>query len=171
MCRTRLIDDDGKSRTLSEEFFDDDDEEDDQMQRFQIVNGLIRFIQGNSPGSPLRTVSSGSLELQEMDSTGHSSSTDTWISGMRVQTEEWQRFIPGIRMYEGKKTLFYNGEILYHVDNDEPLIYNWEERESWEVIIVLPGVEEIPEDCLRECEQIDTVIMSDSVIRIEGWAF
>lgn len=77
MCRTRLIDDDGKSRTFSEEFFDDDDEEDDQMQRFQIVNGLIRFIRGNSPGSPLRTVSSGSLELQEMDSTGHSSSVDT----------------------------------------------------------------------------------------------
>ena len=76
MCRTRLIDDDGKSRTLSEEFFDDDDEEDDQMQRFQIVNGLIRFIRGNSPGSPLRTGSSNSLELQEMDSTGHSSSID-----------------------------------------------------------------------------------------------
>jgi len=76
MCRTRLIDDDGKSRTLSEEFFDDDDEDDDQMQRFQIVNGLIRFMRGNSPGSPLRTVSSGSLEMQEMDSTGHSSSID-----------------------------------------------------------------------------------------------
>ena len=76
MCRTRLIDDDGKSTTLSEELFDEGDEEDDQMQRFQIVNGLIRFIRGNSPGSPLRTVSSGSLELQEMDSIGHSSSID-----------------------------------------------------------------------------------------------
>ena len=72
---------------------------------------------------------------------------------MRVQTEEWRRFIPGVRMYKGKKTLFYNGEILFdsyiyeYGEDDEDeifLIYNEEERKSWEVIIVLPGVDSIP---------------------------
>ena len=62
---------------------------------------------------------------------------------MRVQTEEWRRFIPGIRMYKGKKTYFYNGEKLRDDDYDS-LIYSWEERLTWEVIIVLPGVEVIP---------------------------
>ena len=56
-------------------------------------------------------------------------------------------------MYKGKKTLLYNGEILFdsyiyeYGEDDEDaifLIYNEEERKSWEVIIVLPGVDVIP---------------------------
>ncbi|GFH44596.1 hypothetical protein CTEN210_01070 [Chaetoceros tenuissimus] len=84
---------------------------------------------------------------------------------MRVQTEEWRRFIPGVRMYKGKKTLFYNGEILW--DRYEYLVYDQEERNSWEVIIVLPGVEEIPADTFSECENVKVVIMG----RIEDAAF
>ena len=85
---------------------------------------------------------------------------------MRVQTEEWQRFRPGIRMYKGKKTYFYNGEKLRDDENGW-LIYDKEKRQSWEVIIVLPGVEIIPEDTFYECENVKVVIMSDTVRRIE----
>ncbi|GFH50057.1 hypothetical protein CTEN210_06533 [Chaetoceros tenuissimus] len=91
---------------------------------------------------------------------------------MRVQTEEWRRFIPGVRMYQGKMTtLFYNGEILWDDENDEFLLYDQEEQMSWEVIIVLPGVEVIPPDTFGGCEKLETVIMSDSVRRIGHMAF
>lgn len=89
---------------------------------------------------------------------------------MRVQTEEWRRFIPGVRMYKGKMTLFYNGEILYDEENGY-LIYTEEERLKWEVIIILPGVEIIPEETFRSCKNVETVIMSDTVRRIEAGAF
>ncbi|GFH47859.1 hypothetical protein CTEN210_04335 [Chaetoceros tenuissimus] len=109
---------------------------------------------------------------------------------MRVQTEEWQKFIPGVRMYKGKLTLFYNGEKLwdrvygfpglYHVeeyDDDHelivgpnPLVYNKEQRNSWEVIIVLPGVEVIPKGTFKYCRNVETIIMSDTVRRIEDIA-
>ncbi|GFH50297.1 leucine-rich repeat domain-containing protein [Chaetoceros tenuissimus] len=90
---------------------------------------------------------------------------------MRVQTEEWRRFIPGSRMYKGKKTLFYNGEILYVFAGEGYRIYSQEERNSWEVIVVLPGVEVIPELNFRGCENLERVIMSDTVQRIEDEAF
>ncbi|GFH59537.1 hypothetical protein CTEN210_16013 [Chaetoceros tenuissimus] len=90
---------------------------------------------------------------------------------MRVQTEEWRRFIPGVRMYKGKKTLFYNGEELYDPETDEYLIFNLGERNSWQVIIVLPGVEVIPDDTFTNCKNIKTVIMADTVKRIEPAAF
>ena len=88
---------------------------------------------------------------------------------MRVQTEEWRRFIPGVRMYKGKMTLFYNGEILS--GDGENLIYTDEERLKWEVIIVLPGVEIIPEYTFLGCENVKVVIMADTVRRIEKEAF
>ena len=90
---------------------------------------------------------------------------------MRVQTEEWRKFIPGIRMYKGKKTYFYNGEILYDDEEREPLIYSWEERQTWQVVIVLPGVEIIPEWTFCNCAKIYKVIMADTVKRIEWRAF
>ncbi|GFH44713.1 hypothetical protein CTEN210_01187 [Chaetoceros tenuissimus] len=86
---------------------------------------------------------------------------------MRVQTEEWRRFIPGVRMYKGKKTLFYNGEILVDAENGEWLIYDKEERQKWEVIIVLPGVEVIPQYTFGSCINVEAVIMSDAVRRVE----
>ena len=90
---------------------------------------------------------------------------------MRVQTEEWHRFIPGVRMYKGKLTYFYNGEKLWDADNQQYLIYNEEERQKWKVIMVLPGVEIIPRNTFDDCKNIETVVMSDSVKRIEGYAF
>ncbi|GFH44364.1 hypothetical protein CTEN210_00838 [Chaetoceros tenuissimus] len=86
---------------------------------------------------------------------------------MRVQTEEWQRFIPGVRMYKGKKTLFYNGEVLFDENTGQFLIYDQRERWSWEVIIVLPGVEVIPFHTFEWCSGLKRVIMADSV-RILG---
>ncbi|GFH44365.1 hypothetical protein CTEN210_00839 [Chaetoceros tenuissimus] len=90
---------------------------------------------------------------------------------MRVQTEEWRRFIPGVRMYKGKKTLFYNGEKLYDSETGEHLVYNQEEQLSWEVIIVLPGVEIIPQDTFPHLKKLKIVIMADTVRRIERGAF
>ena len=73
-----------------------------------------------------------------------------------------------MRMYKGKMTLFYNGEVLLV---DDTLIYNWEERQTWEVIMVLPGVEVIPGLTFRGCVNLKTVIMADTVRRIEYLAF
>jgi hypothetical protein len=83
-------------------------------------------------------------------------------------------------MYKGKITYFYNGEILWDEETEEFLIYDEEERKTWEVIIVLPGVEVIPKNTfcgcdngktVGGCKNVKTVIMSDSVKRIESWAF
>ena len=92
---------------------------------------------------------------------------------MRVQTEEWRRFIPGIRMYKGKKTFFYNGEILWEGDDEDgrPLVYNMEERNTWQVIIILPGVEMIPEWTFYSCYNVKIVIMTDTVRRVESGGF
>lgn len=41
-----------------------------------------------------------------------------------------------------------------------PLIYNEEEKFSWEVVIVLPGVEVIPKWTFLRCEKLETVIIA-----------
>ncbi|GFH56019.1 leucine-rich repeat domain-containing protein [Chaetoceros tenuissimus] len=76
-------------------------------------------------------------------------------------------------MYKGKKTYFYNGEILWEGRGraGRTLIYDDEERKSWEVIIVLPGVEVIPERTFRLCTNVKKVIMHEDVKRIEFDAF
>ena len=88
--------------------------------------------------------------------------------------QEWEEFArhgPGSRMYNGKMTLFYNGEKLWDGENRERLIYNYQERQKWEVIIVLPGVEVIPQSTFEFCENVKVVIMADTVRRIEYHAF
>ncbi|GFH51605.1 hypothetical protein CTEN210_08081 [Chaetoceros tenuissimus] len=91
---------------------------------------------------------------------------------MLVQAKEWGRFIPGVRMYKGKKTFFYNGEKLRDENGLLSLIiYDEKERDSWEVIIILPGVEIIPQMTFFECRNIEGVIMSDTVQSIELFAF
>ena len=80
----------------------------------------------------------------------------------------------GVHMYRGKRTYFYNGgEILWDGAGmfGRPLIYNQEERSTWEVIIVLPGIEIIPVDTFLGCRNVNTVIMTDTVKRIERRAF
>ena len=89
---------------------------------------------------------------------------------MRVQTEEWRRFIPGVRMYKGKKTFFYNGETLWNNHYQDYIIYDKEERLSWEAIIVLPGVEVIPEGVFTYCKGVKSIIMADTVRIIKNAA-
>ncbi|GFH58402.1 hypothetical protein CTEN210_14878 [Chaetoceros tenuissimus] len=90
---------------------------------------------------------------------------------MKVQTEEWCRFIPGVRMWKGKMTLFYNGEKLFDFESREYLVYSKEERDSWEVIVLLPGNEVIPEWTFKFCMNVKFVIMANTVRRIEFAAF
>ncbi|GFH50166.1 hypothetical protein CTEN210_06642 [Chaetoceros tenuissimus] len=88
------------------------------------------------------------------------------------RTEEWRRFVPGVRMYYGEYTLFYNGEILFDENEEyEFPIYDEIERDSWQVIIILPGVEVIPEFTFYYCTNVKEVIMADTVLRIEKDAF
>ncbi|GFH57098.1 hypothetical protein CTEN210_13574 [Chaetoceros tenuissimus] len=93
------------------------------------------------------------------------------MSTIRVKTEEWRSFLPGVRIYKGKKTYFYDGEILRDEETGEFLIYDWKERYSWKVIVVLPGVVVIPYGTFTYCTNVETVIVSDSVKRIEKLAF
>ncbi|GFH61541.1 hypothetical protein CTEN210_18017 [Chaetoceros tenuissimus] len=92
---------------------------------------------------------------------------------MRFQTEEWCKFTPGIRMYKGEKTYFYNGEKLWERDwyTGHPLIYDHEERQSWEVIIILPGVRVIPTMTFGNSNIKAVIMADDSVERIEDEAF
>ena len=105
---------------------------------------------------------------------------------MRLQrgftNKEWKEISEkykdgGVHIYRGKKTYFYNGEKLWDWDNDDedcggwPIIYDKEERESWEVIIFLPGVEIIRDSTFHRCKNIKMVIMADTVRRIEYASF
>ncbi|GFH56969.1 hypothetical protein CTEN210_13445 [Chaetoceros tenuissimus] len=98
---------------------------------------------------------------------------------MRLQrgftNKEWKEISEkykdgGVHMYRGKKTLFYKGEKLCE-NPREFLVYDFEERNTWRVIIVLPGVEIIPEGTFFQCINVKKVIMADSVRRIEEAAF
>ncbi|GFH43817.1 hypothetical protein CTEN210_00290 [Chaetoceros tenuissimus] len=91
--------------------------------------------------------------------------------------------------YDGSKPL-YNDEltrewnterIFVYVDDGEPYYEidhlsvefktYWNERQSWQQIIVVDGVTEIPEYTFYECENIKRVIFPDTVNRIERDAF
>ena len=60
-------------------------------------------------------------------------------------------------MYKGKKTFFWNGEILWEGPdwNRRNLSHDEEERNTWQVIIVLPGVEVIPRFTFCDCENLE----------------
>ncbi|GFH50095.1 hypothetical protein CTEN210_06571 [Chaetoceros tenuissimus] len=68
-------------------------------------------------------------------------------------------------MYGGLKTLFYNGEKLWEGDEDygDPLVYNKTERQSWQQIIILPGVQEIPDCTFTGCVKVKRIMMNDDV--------
>ena len=96
-----------------------------------------------------------------------------------------------IAIVDGLLTLFYDGSELY----DEDLYYEWieekrrkkgdeqnmqvspacrdfiYERWSWQQVIVLDGVKEIPTRTFLSCKNIKRVIFSDSVICIKSCAF
>lgn len=95
---------------------------------------------------------------------------------MLVHTKERQLFRPGVRMHKGLKTLFYNGEklcISSGIDGKDLIykIYDIKERQTWEQVVVLPGVKIIPYRTFYCCRNIKRVIMSDSVKRIAHRAF
>lgn len=72
---------------------------------------------------------------------------------------------PGVRVYGGLKTLFYNGEKLWEGDEDygDPLVYNKTERRSWQQIIILPGIQEIPDCTFTGCVKVKIIMMNDDV--------
>ncbi|GFH43852.1 hypothetical protein CTEN210_00325 [Chaetoceros tenuissimus] len=88
--------------------------------------------------------------------------------------------------YDGSKEL-YNDELDDEWEEEEETFYDhtiWEdwnlsdeckryfrERLSWQQIIVLNGVTEIPQFTFYRCWNIKRVIFADSVIRIEEFAF
>ncbi|GFH57177.1 hypothetical protein CTEN210_13653 [Chaetoceros tenuissimus] len=82
--------------------------------------------------------------------------------------EVWQGFPAGSRTYLGKSTLFYNGDPLVGL-NLQPLRYDLEERKKWKVIIVLPGVRNIPQHTFSGCTNVETVIMHEA--SVEGIYF
>ncbi|GFH57099.1 hypothetical protein CTEN210_13575 [Chaetoceros tenuissimus] len=127
--------------------------------------------QNNIEVPPLASSIPNTLRQWITDSIFTSRTLPIHVVNMRVQTEEWRRFIPGVRMYKGKRTLFYNGENLLDFETGEWLIYNKAERDSWEVIIVLPGVEVISEKTFYYCKNVKRVIMADTVQRILECAF
>ncbi|GFH57028.1 predicted protein [Chaetoceros tenuissimus] len=94
---------------------------------------------------------------------------------MNITPEEWQTFTPGVRMYKGKKTCFYNGQELMNGwdDHDNPicLVYSFIEKQTWEAVVVLPGVEVIQWGAFCFSKNLERVMMSDSVKRIEAQAF
>ena len=92
----------------------------------------------------------------------------------KLTNREWAEVValgPGVQNYRGQKTLFWNGEILWDAQTGECLIYDDEERQKWKAIIILPGVEVIPYSTFRFCRNVKTVIMTDTVRRIEASGF
>lgn len=94
----------------------------------------------------------------------------------KLTNKEWAEIVAlghGVRMYRNQKTLFWNGELLYDADSRERdyLIYDDKERNSWKVIIILPGAEVIPDSTFRFCRKVKTVIMADTIRRIEAYGF
>lgn len=91
-----------------------------------------------------------------------------------ISDKEWdeiKKLGPGVRMYRGKKTLFYNGERLYSYGYGRTNVYDEKERESWRMIIVLPGVISIPSYSFYACRFLEAVIMPDSVRTINRYVF
>ncbi|GFH47627.1 hypothetical protein CTEN210_04102 [Chaetoceros tenuissimus] len=91
-----------------------------------------------------------------------------------ISDKEWdeiKKLGPGVRIYRGKKTLFYNGERLYSYGYGRTKVYDEKERESWEMIIVLPGVTSIPSYSFYACRFLEAVIMPDSVRTINRYVF
>lgn len=75
----------------------------------------------------------------------------------------------GVNIYKGKKAFFYNGQPLRD-DTGRPL-YDDIERSTWRVIIISPGVEEIPPSAFCRCWHVKIVIMADTVKQINQRAF
>ncbi|GFH57231.1 hypothetical protein CTEN210_13707 [Chaetoceros tenuissimus] len=87
-------------------------------------------------------------------------------------------FIMRVATVDGLVTLFYDGsKELYNDElhySDETCRWSqdyWRERLSWQQVIVVDGVTEIPMITFEGCTNIVRVIFADTVIRIDFWAF
>lgn len=99
---------------------------------------------------------------------------------LKIDWKELEKKGAGIRLFNGKKTLFYNGETRIWDSSNQTIMAQifggaevWNERSklSLEVIIILPGVEEIPDSTFANCARVKVVIMHDSLKRIGIKAF
>ncbi|GFH49334.1 hypothetical protein CTEN210_05810 [Chaetoceros tenuissimus] len=83
----------------------------------------------------------------------------------------------------GLFTLFYDGSDIYDYDlsteyfepghpgnRSESFRKWWHERQTWQQVIVLEGVTVIPEQAFFYCKNIERIIFSDTVIRVEDLA-
>ena len=80
--------------------------------------------------------------------------------------ELWNRELIGERYY----TYGYSNEDeedIESLDLSEECKRHWRERLSWQQIIVVDGVTEIPERTFHSCWNIRRVIFADTVIRIQ----
>lgn len=87
---------------------------------------------------------------------------------MRVVTEEWRNFVPGVRMYKNKKTLFYTNAGEYALEMKMHLCAN---QKTIQQILVLPNVTAIPNYIFNGLMNVTTVILHDHVKRINEFAF
>lgn len=72
--------------------------------------------------------------------------------------------------YDGSEEL-YNDQLHYTYETSRWSQDYWRERLSWQQIIIVDGVTEIPMITFEGCTNIKRVIFADTVIRIEYWAF
>lgn len=87
---------------------------------------------------------------------------------MKVATEEWGSFMPGVRMYQNKKTLFYTNAGEYALEMKMHLRAN---QKTIQQILVLPNVTSIPNYIFNGLMNVKTVILHDNVRRINEYAF
>lgn len=90
------------------------------------------------------------------------------IQRVYISNQDWkeiEQIGSGVNFYKGKKTFFYNGQPLR--DDTGRLVYDDIERSTWQVIIILPGVVEIPPSAFYRCWHVKTVIMADTVKRVD----
>ncbi|GFH61472.1 hypothetical protein CTEN210_17948 [Chaetoceros tenuissimus] len=87
---------------------------------------------------------------------------------MRVATEEWRSFIPGVRMYKNMKTLFYTNAGEHALEMKMQINAN---QKTIQQIIVLPNVTFIPGYIFNGLMNLKTVILHDHVKRINEFAF
>ncbi|GFH57178.1 hypothetical protein CTEN210_13654 [Chaetoceros tenuissimus] len=91
-------------------------------------------------------------------------------SKVTIRDDEWATFDQGVHMYQGKKTFFFNGQVLRD-GYSRHLIYDFEEKCTWEMIVVMHGVQIIPWCFFQHLEKLETVIIADTVTRIEMRSF
>ncbi|GFH50113.1 hypothetical protein CTEN210_06589 [Chaetoceros tenuissimus] len=91
-----------------------------------------------------------------------------------ISDEEWEaigREGPGVRMYRGLKTYFYNGEELWNLASEKHIVHTDAERQSWQQLIILPGVEEVRDHTFTGCANVEIVFMHDSTKKMGKYCF